>query len=77
MNILSIHKLELEGSKHAKSKYIFQRIFPSVSLLREHNKFSDTHPFLIQIYVIIRLVTKPFIIWSKWTNEMKDVKESK
>ena len=53
----------------AKSKYIFQRLFPSVFYFREHNKFSDTHPFLIQIYVIIRLVTKPFISWSKLTNE--------
>ena len=75
MNILSIHKLELEGSKHAKSKYIFQRIFPSVSLLREHNKFSDTHPFLIQIYVIIRLVTKH--LSSGVNGQMKDLKESK
>lgn len=69
MNVLSIHKLELGGSKHAKSKYIFQRIIPSVSWLREHNKLSDTYSFLIQFYVIIRLVTKLFISWSKWINE--------
>ena len=73
----SIHKLELEGSRHAKAKYIFQRLFPSVSWFREHNKFLDAYPFLIPFYAIIRLVTKPFTSWSKWTMEMKDVKESK
>lgn len=26
-----IHKFELEGSKHAKAKYLFRRLFPKVS----------------------------------------------
>ena len=73
----SIHKLELEGSRHAKAKYIFQRLFPSVSWFREHNKFLDAYPFLVPFYAIIRLVIKPFASWSKWTREVKDVKESK
>lgn len=73
----SIHKLELEDSRHAKAKYIFQRLFPSVSWFREHNKFLDSYPCLIPFYAIIRLVTKPFTRWSKWISEVKDVKESK
>lgn len=73
----SIHKLELEGSRHAKAKYIFQRLFPSVFWFREHNKFLDSYPCLIPFYAIIRLVTKPFTRWSKWISEVKDVKESK
>ena len=49
----SINELELEGNRHAKAKYIFQRLFPSVSWFREYNKFLDAYPFLILFYAII------------------------
>lgn len=41
-------------------KNLFQRLFPSVSWFREHNKFLDSYSFLILFFAIIRLVTIPF-----------------
>ena len=46
-----------------KLKKLFQRLFPSVSWFREHNKFLDSYPFLILFFAIIRLVTIPFASW--------------
>ena len=66
-----IHKLELEGSKHAEAVYIFRRLFPSVSWFRKHYMILDKCPFLIPFYGIIRLIVKPFSSWNIWTGEMK------
>ena len=66
-----IHKLELEGSKHAEAAYIFRRLFPSVSWFRKHYRILDKCPFLIPFYGIIRLIVKPFSSWNIWTGEMK------
>ena len=66
-----IHKLELEGSKHAEAAYIFRRLFPSVSWFRKHYRILDKCPFLIPFYGIIRLIVKPFSSWKIWTGEMK------
>lgn len=72
-----VHKLELEGSKHAKAKYLFRRLFPSVSWFREYNTFLDKYPVCIPFYAIFRLVTKLFTRWGKWTGEVKTVKKTK
>lgn len=66
-----IHKLELEGSKHAEAVYIFRRLFPPVSWFRKHYMILDKCPFLIPFYGIIRLIVKPFSSWNIWTGEMK------
>ena len=66
-----IHKLELEGIKHAEAVYIFRRLFPSVSWFRKHYMILDKCPFLIPFYGIIRLIVKPFSSWNIWTGEMK------
>lgn len=66
-----IHKLVLEGSKHAEAVYIFRRLFPSVSWFRKHYRILDKCPFLIPFYGIIRLIVKPFSSWNIWTGEMK------
>lgn len=66
-----IHKLELEGSKHAEAAYIFRRLFPSVSWFRKHYRILDKCPFLIPFCGIIRLIVKPFSSWNIWTGEMK------
>lgn len=66
-----IHKLELEGSKHAEAAYIFRRLFPSVFWFRKHYRILDKCPFLIPFYGIIRLIVKPFSSWNIWTGEMK------
>lgn len=68
-----IHKFELEGSKHAKAKYVFRRLFPEASWFKNHSKFLESYPFFIPFYAIFRIITKVFSSWKKWTNEIKNI----
>ena len=68
-----IHKLELEGSKRAKAKYVFRRLFPEASWFKNHSKFLESYPFFIPFYAIFRIITKVFSSWKKWTNEIKNI----
>lgn len=68
-----IHKFELEGSKHAKAKYVFRRLFPEASWFKNHSKFLETYPIFIPFYAVFRIITKIFTSWRKWTNEIKNI----
>ena len=68
-----IHKFELEGSKHAKAKYVFRRLFPTVSWFKNHSKLLETYPILIPFYAVFRIITKIFTSWRKWTSEIKNI----
>lgn len=66
-----IHKFELEGSKHAKAKYLCRRLFPEASWFKNHSKFLETYPIFISFYAVFRIITRIFTSWRKWTNEIK------
>lgn len=68
-----IHKFELEGSKHAKAKYVFRRLFPEANWFKKNHKFLDSYPFFIPFYGAFRIITKVFIGWKKWTSEIKNI----
>lgn len=68
-----IHKFELGGSKHAKAKYVFRRLFPEVSWFKNHSKVLETYPFFIPFYEVFRIITKVFTSWKKWTIEIKNI----
>ena len=68
-----IHKFELEGSKHAKAKYLFRRLFPEASWFKNHSKFLETYPIFIPFYAVFRIITKIFTSWKKWTSEIKNI----
>lgn len=69
----SLTKEELEGSKHAKAKYVFRRLFPEASWFKNHCKFLETYPIFIPFYAIFRIITKIFTSWKKWTSEIKNI----
>lgn len=68
-----IRKLKLEGSKHAKAKYVFRRLFPKTAWFKNHSKFLESYPIFIPFYAIFRIVTKVFLSWSSWMNEIKNI----
>lgn len=68
-----IHKFKLEGSKHAKAKYVFRRLFPESSWFKNHFKFLEAYLILIPFYVVFRIITKVFTSWRKWTSEIKNI----
>lgn len=68
-----IHKFELEGSKHAKAKYVFRRLFPEASWFKNHSKFLDSYPIFIPFYAVFRIITKVFMSWKKWTSELNNI----
>ena len=72
-----IHKIELNGSNHAKAKYLFKRIFPEISWFRQNIPFLDKYPAFIPFYALIRPFIKVFTSRKKWINEVKAVRESK
>lgn len=68
-----IHKYELEGSKHAKAKYVFRRLVPEANWFKKNYKFLDSYPIFIPFYGAFRIITKFFMSWKKWTNEIKNI----
>lgn len=68
-----IHKFELEGSKHAKAKYLFRRLFPEAEWFKHHSKFPDSYPIFIPFYAVFRIITKVFASWKNWTSEIKNI----
>lgn len=68
-----IHKYELEGSKHAKAKYLFRRLFPEAAWFKKNYKFLDSYPFFIPFFAEFRIITKVFTSWKKWTSEIKNI----
>ena len=69
-----IHKFELEGSKHAKAKYVFSRLFPEAEWIKNHSKFLDSYPIFIPFYAVFRIITKFFMSWKKSTSEIKNIR---
>lgn len=68
-----IHKFELEGSKHAKAKYVFRRLFPEIAWFKNYSKFLETYLIFIPFYAIFRILTKVFSSWRRWTHEIKNI----
>ena len=68
-----IHKFELEGSKHAKAKYVFRRLFPETAWFKNYSKFLETYLIFIPFYAIFRILTKVFSSWRRWTHEIKNI----
>lgn len=69
----SVHKIELEGNKHAGIRYLCRRLVPSISWFRQNYHFLDEYPILIPFYAIFRIITKVFSSWACWTMEVKEV----
>ena len=72
-----IHKIELNGSNHAKAKYLLRRIFPKISWFRQNIPCLNKYPVFIPFYALIRPFIKAFTSRKKWINEVKTVRESK
>lgn len=69
----AVHKLEMEGYRHAKGKYLLNRIYPGFSWFKEHYPILAKYPVLIPFYAFIRPCIKVFTRWNKWMNEIKEV----
>lgn len=72
-----IHKIELNGSNHAKAKYLLRRIFPKISWFRQNIPCLNKYPVFIPFYALIRPFIKAFTSRKKWINEVNAVRESK